>query len=143
MKVKIKRFDKGIPLPEYQTPGAACMDLYSREKVIIKAKGIGQIRLNSAIHLPKGTWGLLVPRSSTYRLGIMPINGVGIIDSDFGGDNDEWRFLAYNYTDKSVTIEKGTRVAQFAILKYEKIELVEVESLNNKDRGGFGTTGKK
>ena len=143
MKIRIKRFDKSIPLPTYQTPGAACMDLYSREDVVIKPKEIAQIKLNVSIHLPKGTFGLLAARSSTYKMGIIAINGIGIMDCDFGGDNDEWKFLAYNYTDKIVKIEKGTRIAQFMVFTYKKVELEEVESLDNPDRGGFGTTGHK
>jgi dUTP pyrophosphatase len=76
-------------------------------------------------------------------MGLMSANGIGIMDSDFGGDEDEWRFLAFNYTKKPVTVEKGTRVAQFLIFKYEKVELEEVETLNNPTRGGIGSTGKK
>lgn len=143
MKVKIKRLDKSLPLPAYQTPGAAALDLYSRETIVIKPQEVGQIKLGVALALPKGAFGLLASRSSTYKMGLMPANGIGIMDSDFGGDEDEWRFLAFNYTKRPVTIEKGTRVAQFLIFKYEKIKLEEVATLGNPTRGGIGSTGKK
>jgi len=139
--VKIKRLDKSLPLPAYQTPGATAMDLYCSQTITIKPQQTGQIHLGVAIKLPKGTFGILAARSSTHKMGLMPVNGIGIIDSDFGGDNDEWRFLALNFTKKAVTIEKETRVAQFLVFKYEKIKLKEVNSLGHPNRGGFGSTG--
>jgi dUTP pyrophosphatase len=82
-------------------------------------------------------------RSSTQKLGITPANGLGLIDSDYCGDNDEWHFAAINHTDHEIKIEKGTRLAQVLIQKTMPIEIVEVEHLQNADRGGFGTTGVK
>lgn len=73
----------------------------------------------------------------------MPANGIGIIDSDYCGDNDEILFAAFNFTKKAVAIEKGTRVAQLILVKFAKADIKEVRSLGNKDRGGFGSTGKK
>jgi dUTP pyrophosphatase len=73
----------------------------------------------------------------------MPANGVGIIDRDYCGDNDELRFAAINYTDKDVTIEKGSRIAQLMVLRSEPVEIEEVDILGNQDRSGFGTTGLK
>ena len=82
-------------------------------------------------------------RSSTYKLGITCVNGLGIGDYDYCGDNDEYKFPALNYTDQEVTIEKGTRCCQMLILPIEKAEITEVDKLENSDRGGFGTTGNK
>lgn len=143
MKVKIKRFDKTLPLPEYKTSGAAAIDLYTRENITVPPRQIAYIPLNNALAIPKGCVGLLLARSSTHKMGLMAANGVGIIDSDYCGDNDELLFAAYNFTDKDVTIEKGTRVAQYMLVNFQKMEIEEVESLDNPDRGGFGSTGKK
>jgi dUTP pyrophosphatase len=143
MRIKIKRFDKELPLPVYKTDGAVCMDLCVREEHLIVAKGIGYLPLNIAIEVPQGYFTILAARSSTHKMGLMPINGIGMIDSDYKGDNDELLFAAYNFTDKDVLIEKGTRVAQLVVLKYDKIEFEEVEHLESTDRGGFGSTGKK
>lgn len=143
MKIKIKRIDKSIPLPEYKTEGAACLDMYSRETITIQPGEIGYIPLNVAIELPKGTCALLVARSSTHKLGLMKVNGVGVFDEDYKGDNDEYKFIAYNFKKQSVTIEKGTRVAQIMIVSYNKVDIEEVEILGNKDRGGIGSTGHK
>lgn len=141
MRVKIKRFDKTIPLPEYKTKGAVCFDLPARVDVEIEAGQVGYIPLNIALEVPEGYWTKLAARSSTHKMGIIPANGIGIIDQDYRGDNDELKFAAYNYTDQPVKIEKGTRVAQIMILRCEQAEIEEVDTLESPDRGGFGTTG--
>jgi dUTP pyrophosphatase len=141
MKVKIKRFDKSLPLPEYKTEGAACIDLYVREDTKIEPQTVGYIPLNIALEIPTGYWVQLTARSSMHKMGILPVNGIGIGDKDYCGDNDEYKIPALNFTKDTVIIEKGTRIAQLMINKYEKIELEEVNNLNNKDRGGFGSTG--
>jgi dUTP pyrophosphatase len=86
---------------------------------------------------------MLVSRSSAYKLGIMPPNGVGIIDRDYCGDNDEYHYLVYNFTDNIVKIEKGTRLCQLLLIKCENFEFDEVDKMDDVSRGGFGTTGVK
>ena len=143
MEIKIKRFDKSLPLPEYKTDGAAAFDLYTRDTVTIQPGEVVLIPMNVAIQIPKDHFILLANRSSTFKMGITCANGLGIGDSDYCGDNDEYRFSALNYTKKTVTIEKGTRCCQMLVLPVEQMEIQEVNHLKNKDRGGFGTTGKK
>lgn len=140
--VKIKRFDKNLPLPEFKTAGAAAFDFCARENVEIPAKGLEYVPLNAAIETPGGYFLLLVARSSTHKKGILMANGVGIIDPDFSGDNDECNAVYYNFSDKPVLIEKGERIAQGLIIKREDIEFHEVDTMLNKTRGAFGTTGK-
>lgn len=141
--VKVKRFDKSVPMPEFKTTGAAAFDLAARETVTIKSKQIGYISLNVAIEVPEDCFIILAARSSTHKMGLMPGNGIGIMDSDYCGDNDEYHFCVYNFADADVVVEKGMRVAQCVVLKKTEVELVEVDNLGNPDRGGFGTTGKK
>ncbi|MFA7301381.1 MAG: dUTP diphosphatase [Candidatus Shapirobacteria bacterium] len=143
MQIKIKRLDKSLPLPAYKTAGAAAFDLCSRIDIIVPLHQVVLIPLNVAIEVPKGYHSILMSRSSTQKLGISPANGLGLIDNDYCGDNDEWHFAAINHTDHEVKIEKGMRIAQVLIEKTEIIEIVEVEHLDNIDRGGFGTTGVK
>ncbi|MBI2414616.1 dUTP diphosphatase [candidate division WWE3 bacterium] len=143
MKVKIKRFDKTIPLPEYKTKGATCVDLYSRLDTKIAAGEVGYIPLNVAMEIPSGYFALLASRSSTQKLGLTPANGIGIIDSDYCGDNDELKFTVLNRTKNEIIVEKGTRIAQLIILPVERMTLTEVDYLGNDSRGGFGTTGLK
>ena len=141
MKVRIKRFDRELPLPSYQTEGAACVDLYARLDVTIPPGEVGYVMLNVALEIPQGCWVLVAARSSTNKRGLLPIQGVGIGDSDFRGDGDEYKFAVYNFSKEPVTVERGTRVAQMMVLRYERMEMEEVERLDAKDRGGFGSTG--
>ena len=141
VQVKIKRFDKEIPLPQYKTEGAAAFDLCARINVEILPKELKYIPLNVAVETPPGCFLLLVARSSTHKKGIWMANGIGIGDSDFSGDGDEYSAVYYNFTDKSVLIEKGERIAQGLIVKREAVQWQEVDVMENKTRGGWGTTG--
>lgn len=143
MKVKIKRFDKTIAMPVYKSPGAVAVDLAARETVRIAAGEVGYIPLNIGLQLPKGYWAMIVSRGSTHKLGLMMANSVAVGDEDFCGDGDEYMFPAFNFTKKEVVIEKGTRMAQLMVNKYERIEFEEVDHLKNKDRGKFASTGFK
>jgi dUTP pyrophosphatase len=143
MKIKFKRFDKSLPLPVHKTPGSVAVDLHSRLDITIEPHQIAYIPVNVAIQIPDGYFVMMVPRSSTHKMGIMSANGAGIFDRDFCGDNDEYNFIAYNYTDNQVKIEKGTRVCQLLLIKCENFEIDEVEKMNNSDRGGIGSTGLK
>ncbi len=141
MNVPIRRVDATTELPEYKTKGAAAMDCYVREDVVIPGGGIGYAFLNFALKIPTGHFALLAARSSLHKRGLMMANGVGIFDEDFAGDEDEFRAILYNFTKEDIPILKGERVAQVLILPVDRVELIEVETLGNKSRGGLGTTG--
>ena len=141
--IEIKRFDKSVPLPEYKTKGAAAFDLCSRINVEIPPKELKYVPLNVAVQTPPGYFLLLVARSSNHKKGLWMANGVGIGDSDFSGDDDEYMAVYYNFTDKPVLVEKGERIAQGLIIKREDIKWNEVDKMKNKTRGGWGTTGNK
>lgn len=140
--IKVKRFDKSIPLPEHKTKGAAAFDFHARISIEILPREIQYVPLNVAIEVPKSHFLLLVSRSSTHKKGLMMANGIGIMDPDFSGDEDEYKAVYYNFTDKPVLIEKGERIAQGLIVKREDIKWKEVDKMKNKTRGAFGTTGK-
>ncbi|MBM3206215.1 MAG: dUTP diphosphatase [Candidatus Staskawiczbacteria bacterium] len=140
--VKIKRFDKELPIPTHQTEGAAAFDLTAREAVEILPGTVGYVHLNIAVETPPGYFMLLAARSSIHKRGLIKPNGIGIIDPDFCGDEDEIRATYYNFTDKPVLVEKGERIAQAIFVPIAKFEWDEVEKMENKNRGGFGTTGK-
>ena|SRR3990167_899291 len=142
MKVRIKRFDKTLPLPEYKTAGAVAFDLYSRVSVTILPKGIVRVPLNVALEPPEGYMLMMAARSSLHKRGLMLGNGVAIMDRDFSGNDDEYHAVIYNFSEKPVSIEKGERLVQGIFKKYDKAEWEEVQDMGNKDRGGFGTTGK-
>lgn len=117
---------------------------------------VSYIPLGVAIQIPKGFEAIVVPRSSTAKkYGILQANSMGIIDNSYCGDDDEWMFPALPI--RHTGIEAGTKICQFRIqlsqkasmwqkikwLLSSKIKLVEVERLNQKNRGGFGSTGDK
>ncbi len=141
--VKIKRFNKKFPLPKRQTEGAAAFDLTAREMVEILPGTVGLVHLNIAVETPRGHFMMVAARSSIYKKGLIKPNGIGIIDPDLCGDNDEIRDSYYNFTDKPVIIEKGERIAQAVFVPITKFEWKEVDKMQNKNRGGFGTTGSK
>ncbi len=140
--IKIKRFDKAHPLPSRQTEGAAAFDLTAREAVEILPGTVGLVQLNIAVETPPGYFMMVAARSSIHKKGLIKPNGIGIIDPDFCGDDDEIRASYYNFTDKPVFVEKGERIAQAVFIPIMKFEWEEVEKLQGKNRGGFGTTGK-
>jgi len=143
MKLKIKRFDKSLPLPIHKTAGSVAVDLYSRLDMEIKSKEIAYIPMNVAIKITDGYFVLLAPRSSTHKLGIQGINGVGIMDRDYCGNEDEYNFAVRNFTDSPVHIDKGTRLCQLILIKCENFEFDEVDEMSDPSRGGFGSTGVK
>lgn len=72
----------------------------------------------------------------------MVANGVGLIDEDFSGNEDELKGFLYNFTDAPVVVEKGDRLMQAIIVPVDRVEWSEQEKLEAPSRGGFGTTGK-
>lgn len=117
-------------------------DLRAAETVELKAGEYKLIPLGVAMELPTGYEAIVAPRSSTFKHhGILLANSIGVIDNSYCGDGDEWRFLAYATRD--VTIRKNERICQFRIQKNQpKIKFEVVDSLDNDDRGGIGSTGR-
>lgn len=141
MEIPIRRFDTELPLPEYKTEGAAAMDCYVREDVIVAPKSIGYTTLNFALKPPAGHFVIMAARSSLHKRGLMMANGIAVFDEDYCGDEDEYRVIFYNFTDEPVEIKRGERVTQIVVLPYDKVTWKEVESLGGATRGGLGTTG--
>ncbi len=142
MKVKIYRKDKSASIPAYQTPGSVAFDLSPSEDAVIAPGEIKLIPTGLVICTPPGHMLVIAARSSTpLKKGLMIANGIGIIDQDYCGPDDEIRLQVRNFTDKPVEIKKGDRIAQGLFLKLDQIEFEEVTSLDSKSRGGFGSTG--
>lgn len=143
MKVKIKLFDRSLPLPEYKSAGAAALDLYSRLDLSIDPGTVVYVPLNVALQIPENYFVLMSARSSLQKKGLMMANGIGIGDYDYRGDGDEYQAALYNFSQETVLIEKGERLVQMIVLPREKIELEQLESFFENNRGGFGSTGQK
>lgn len=144
ISINFKRFDKTIPLPVFKTRGAVAADMYSRTDVDIAPNEIAYIPLNVAIEIPEGYCIFLIARSSTHKFGIRSVNGIGVFDNDFCGDGDEYQFIVQNFTDKSVHIEKASRIAQILLVKKENFNINEIDNFkHHPTRGGIGSTGVK
>ena len=141
MRVKIKRLDKSLPLPAYSTAGSVCFDLYSRIKMNIKPHTLALIPTNMIIKVPKGYMLHVLARSSTPKKGLLIPHGMGIIDQDYHGPNDEIFFQVLNYTSRNLLITRGERIAQGYIIAIQKVSFKEDLELKKKNRGGFGSTG--
>lgn len=128
---KIERFNTGD-----------WVDLRCAEDTRMAAGEYKMIPLGVAMELPHGYEALCAPRSSLFkRHGILLANSIGVIDEAYKGDNDEWHFIAYATRD--TFIRKNERICQFRIIKHQPlIHLIEVDTLENADRGGIGSTGK-
>jgi len=142
MKIKLKLFDTSLPVPQYQTQGAAALDLYSRTSLVIPPQTVKLVPLNVALKVPKDHFVLISARSSLHKKGLMMANGIGIGDADYSGDQDEYMAPLFNFTTSSVEIKKGERLVQIIILPREQVEIELVAKLHQPSRGGFGSTGK-
>ena len=101
------------------------------------------IDLGISMRLPEGYEAHIAPRSSTFKhWGIFQTNSVGVIDNSFSGTNDVWKMPCFFTRD--TVIEPNDRICQFRIIKkMEPVSFTEVTELDNTDRGGFGSSGRK
>lgn len=139
--IKIK-YHSDIVKPLFQAHEGEWIDLKTAETVDIKQGEWKLISLGVSIEIPEGYESIIAPRSSTFKnYGILMTNSIGIIDNKYCGDNDIWKMSCYG--TKDIVIPAGTRLCQFRIQPIqEPIEFIEVNTLGNEDRGGFGSTGK-
>ena len=139
--IKIKYFGQDLEKLEYIGGKSDWIDLRASETVELKAGDFKLIPLGVAMELPPGYEAHVVPRSSTFKTyGILQTNSCGVIDGSYCGDQDMWKMPVYATRD--TTIQKGDRICQFRIMENQpEIVFRETEFLENKDRGGFGTTG--
>lgn len=150
MKLKIKYFNNAKRLKKISKGN--WIDVYANEDVFVIKNQSKTIPLGFALELPEGWEGHLAPRSSTFNMwGIIQTNSIGVVDDTYIGDNDQWCMPVYCIEPKSYSngvagtwIRKGDKIGQFRIMEVmPNIEFEEVEKLDNKNRGGFGTTGIK
>lgn len=141
--VKYKRFDKNFPTLHRNSVRNAGFDLFARLKkpIEIKPGEVVRIPLNVATEIVPYGVALLFQRSSTFeKWGLRLTNGVGVIDSLYCGDGDEWKAEFQNMRNETVVINPGDKLCQALFLPLLPVVLQEVDKLGNKDRGGFGST---
>jgi dUTP pyrophosphatase len=141
MKVRLTRLDGSVPLPVYQTEGAAGFDLASNADMTVQPGEVALVPTGLVAEIPAGYWLGVFARSSTpLKRGLMVANGVGIVDSDYCGPRDEIKIEVLNFTAAPVTVRRGDRLAQGVILPCVRAEWVEADA-SGPSRGGFGSTG--
>ena len=142
-KIRIKYFTDKIDKLEYIEGKSDWIDLRASETVELKAGEFKLIPLGIAMELPKGYEAHVVPRSSTFKnYGILQTNSCGIIHCTYGGDEAMWRRPVYATRD--TLIKQNDRICQFRIFEnMPTIQFDETASLDNENRGGFGSTGKQ
>jgi dUTP pyrophosphatase len=136
---------EGLSLPDYQTAGAAGLDLFAAipdtKPLTLRAGARALVPTGIAIALPEGYEGQVRPRSGlATRHGLTILNAPGTIDADYRG---EIQVVLANLGNEDVTITRGMRIAQLVIAPVARAQIVEVASLDETGRGsgGFGSTG--
>ena len=139
--IEIKYFSKEIKPLNYIDGKSDWIDLRAAADVVLKQGETKLIPLGGGMKLPEGYEAHVVPRSSTFRnFGILQANSYGIVDESYCGEEDQWFFPAYAIRD--TVIHVNDRIAQFRIFEHQPaIRFETVEHLNEKSRGGFGSTG--
>ena len=140
--VRIRRLYPDIPLPEYQTQGSAAFDLAASADISIAPGEVKLVPTGLIIEVPAGLFLGIFARSSTpLKRGLMVANGVGVVDSDYCGPEDEIKIAVINVSKAPVDVKRGERLAQGILLPAPRIEWEEVGELRRDSRGGFGATG--
>jgi dUTP pyrophosphatase len=142
MRLRIRRLDPTISLPTYATAEAAGFDLAAAHDVTIAPRRVTLVRTGLVIEVPPRHCLAILARSSTpLKRGLMVANGVGIIDPDYSGPNDEVMIQVLNFTDAPVTVQRGDRLAQGIVVPAPLVTWEEVPSIRDSSRGGFGASG--
>lgn len=137
---------EGLPLPAYETPQSAGMDLRAAlpegEAIVLQPGARALVPTGLAIALPEGFEAQVRPRSGlALKHGITCLNSPGTIDADYRG---ELKVILINLGQEPFTISRGERIAQIIVSPVIQAAWREVEALDETDRGagGFGSTGR-
>ncbi|MDR7856218.1 dUTP diphosphatase [Tissierella sp.] len=142
--MKINIINKSqMELPEYKTNGSAGLDLKADIQAPIELKSLERVLVPTGLYIsiPEGYEVQIRGRSGlALKHGITLANGIGTIDSDYRG---EIGVILVNLSNEPYIINRADRIAQMVFIKYEKVELIEVDDLDNTERGkgGFGHSG--
>lgn len=145
--IKFKWFEhgRGLPLPKRQSAGAAgydlCAALGADETMTLAPGAYGLVPCGFAISLPIGFEAQVRPRSGlAAKFGVTVLNAPGTVDADYRG---EVKVILINHGTAPFEIARGDRIAQMVIAAVPETALIEVETLEETQRGtgGFGSTG--
>lgn len=141
--LKIMRLANGVglPLPSYETSGAAGLDLRAAENIVLKPGARCLMPTGFAVAIPAHFEAQVRPRSGLAVMhGVTVLNSPGTIDSDYRG---EIKVPLVNHGTVDFVIKKGDRIAQVVVAAITQANLFEVTSLDETTRGdnGFGSSG--
>ena len=134
---------EGLPLPSYESRGAAGMDLRAAEDAVLKPGSRCLMPTGFAVALPAQFEAQLRPRSGlAVKHGVTVLNAPGTIDSDYRG---EIKVPLINHGQQDFVIARGDRIAQMVIAAVNQATWIEVETLDETQRGGagFGSSGTR
>jgi dUTP pyrophosphatase len=146
-RLRVQRLDHGrdLPLPRYETAGAAGLDLAAANPadapLVIEPLRRALVPTGLAIQLEPGFEAQVRPRSGlAFRHGVTVLNAPGTVDADYRG---EVQVLLVNLGQEPFTVTRGMRIAQLVVAPVTSVEPVEVEEIDGTARsaGGFGSTG--
>lgn len=142
MKIKIVNTSKH-PLPQYETKLSAGVDLRAMLDQPVRLGSLERALIPTGLYieLPEGFEAQIRPRSGlAIKKGISLVNTPGTVDADYRG---EIKIILVNLSKEEFVVNDGERIAQMVIARHEQAEWIEVEELNETDRGagGFGHSG--
>ena len=147
LTVRVQRLPhgEGLPLPRYESGGAAGLDLLAANPddapVVLEPRGRALVPTGIVLELPEGFEAQVRPRSGfAFRNGVTILNAPGTIDADYRG---EVQVLLVNLGTEPFAVTRGMRIAQFVVAPVTRVWLVETDRLGDTGRagGGFGSTG--
>jgi len=142
MKARIKKLIDDVELPKYQTTESAGFDIAAGEDRSIPPHSIDRVRTGLIIESPEGHFLMLASRGSlAAKKGLKLSNAIAVIDRDYAGPNDEIFLTLHNFTDQTVEVKKGERLAQGMFIRVDQVEWEELSEFKESNRGGYGSTG--
>lgn len=142
MNVRIKRLRPHAELPTYHTSGAAAFDLAAAEDTTVQPGEVALVPTGLVVEVPPGMFLGVFARSSTpLKRGLIVANGVGVVDPDYSGPQDEVKVAVLNFRHAPITVTRGERIAQGIFLPCPRVNWIEADELATSSRGGFGATG--
>ncbi len=142
MHLTFRRFSKLVSVPTAQHAGDAGYDLEAAVDVVLGPGERALVPTGIAVAIPAGYAGLVVPRSGwAIKHGLSVVNAPGIVDAGYRG---ELQAILINHGSEPIEIKVGDRIAQLLIVAVPSVEWLEVDVLEDSDRGeaGFGSTGR-
>ena len=141
LTVRVTRTHPDARLPQYESEDAAAFDLSAVADVTVEPGRVALVPTGLIVQVPVRMFLGIFARSSTpLKRGLMVADGVGVVDPDYCGPEDEVKIALMNFTDRAVTVRSGDRLAQGIFLEAPRVRWLEGEP-REKSRGGFGATG--